>query len=252
MPVAGYDAVSLSEMDGVELINRIDTKFVFRKELLSGLLHNLRDKYRILDIDGKRLHHYDSLYYDDDRLSLYMAHHNGRANRFKLRIRRYGTTGASFMEVKRKTNTGRTVKSRLRTAVFDRELNSEQLDYFRRQTSLAGGNWKFSVRIGFDRITLVSMDPPERLTLDLNLVFEGGNGMKALTDLVIAEVKQGGKQPSVFLAEMRQRHIKAFSISKYCMAVSMLEPQVRQNLFKSKHRSLKKLQENSLNGTGPV
>lgn len=241
--LARMPSVSLKEMDAVELINRIDTKFVFRLELLPGILQSLLDRYRVLEIEGKRVHHYDSLYFDDERMSLYLNHHNGRANRYKLRIRKYGSTGVAFMEVKRKTNTGRTVKSRLRTEFFNKDLDPAQRDFFRRQTGEPSGDWKFSVQIGFDRITLVSMDPPERLTIDLDLTFNNGREARTMTGLVVAEVKQGGKQPSYFLLAMRERQIKPLSISKYCMAVSMLNAQVRSNLFKPTHRQLHRMQE---------
>ena len=235
--------VSLMEMDAVELINRIDTKFVFREELLPAVLGGLSHRYRVLELEGRKIHHYDSLYFDDDRMSLYLDHHNGRANRYKLRIRNYGTTGVSYMEVKRKTNTGRTVKSRRKTDVFRKDLDDVQRDFFRSQTGASAGAWKFSVKISFDRITLVSMDPPERVTIDLDLTFDNGNESRSLAGLVVAEVKQGGKQPSSFLLAMRERQIKPLPISKYCMAVSMLNRQVRRNLFKPTHRQLHRIQE---------
>jgi len=242
--LAGMQTVTLKEMDAVELINRIDTKFVFREELLPGILGEIRDRYRVLEIEDKTIHRYDSLYFDDERMSLYLNHHNGRANRYKLRIRNYGTTGVSFMEVKRKTNTGRTVKARHRTDLFKKDLDDAQRDFFRSQTGASAGDWEFSVQISFRRITLVSMDPPERLTIDLDLTFDNGKEARVLGGLVVAEVKQGGKQPSAFLMSMRERQIKPLSISKYCMAVSMLDYQVRRNLFKPTHRHLHRMQEN--------
>lgn len=218
-------------MDAVALINRIDTKFVFPKTRLPRVLTSLAANYRVLEIDGLRVHHYDSLYFDDSQHSLYLMHHNGRGNRFKLRLRKYGSTGAVYMEVKRKTNTGRTVKQRRKTYAFNELPAPEQIAFFNESGGMVS-DWTYSLRIGFNRITLVSVNPPERVTLDLDLFVEDRNGMAELGGSVIAEVKQGSRAPSDFLALMRRERIHPGSISKYCLAISLLKKNIKHNLFK--------------------
>ncbi len=237
-----FHPVSLKEMDAVALTNRIDTKFVFHISLLPDILIQINNGYGILEIDGIRVHPYETLYFDDRQTSLYMNHHNQRGNRYKLRLRRYGSSGVSFMEIKRKTNTGRTIKERRKTPAILPVLDAEQEQFFREQTALSEGKWEFTTRINFDRITLVSNDPPERMTLDLNLTFSDGTGAMNFNKLIIAEVKQGSKAPSIFVSEMKRRHIHPFSISKYCLGLSLLRPELKQNIFKKQKLFIHQLQ----------
>ncbi|MFN8154058.1 MAG: polyphosphate polymerase domain-containing protein [Bacteroidia bacterium] len=237
-----YQPVSLAEMDEVALTNRIDTKYVFHRSMLPEVLANLSDAYAVLTIDGQQAHPYETLYFDKKDFGLYFDHHNQRGNRYKLRLRKYGNSAVQYMEMKRKTNTGRTVKSRTRTDSFSTQLTSEQLRFFREKTGDPLMHWQFSNRNCFDRITLVSMNPPERMTLDLNITFEDERKKFMFEHLVIAEVKQGSKAPSAFIRLMRDRHIHPFSISKYCVGITLLHPELKHNLFKRQQQTLINLQ----------
>ena len=83
--VKGFAPISLDEMDAVALLNRIDTKFVMSTEQLVSALFALQSDYRILSINGQRLNHYRTLYFDTPDFELYNLHVNGRANRYKVR-----------------------------------------------------------------------------------------------------------------------------------------------------------------------
>ena len=212
------------------------------RSLLKEVLGALHSSYSLLSIDSKVVHPYETLYFDKSDFSLYFDHHNQRGNRYKLRLRKYGSSSVSYMELKRKTNTGRTVKSRSKTSSFGTSLNEEQLQFFRHHTGEALMQWQFSNRNCFDRITLVSLEPPERMTLDLNVTFENNHQKFSFPNLVIAEVKQGSKAPSAFIRLMKERHIHPFSISKYCVGITFLHPELKQNLFKKQQQTLLKLQ----------
>lgn len=229
-------------MDTVALTNRIDTKYVIHRSMLPEVLEALSTQYRILDIDGVRSHHYETLYFDKPDFSLYMDHHNQRGNRYKLRLRKYGSSSVSYMELKKKTNTGRTVKSRKKTTHFSQQLSEEQLAYFRQVTGEQTAGWHFSSRNCFERLTLVSFEPPERMTLDLNLSFNDEHQSFSFPNLIIAEVKQGSKAPSAFISLMKSRRIQPFSISKYCVGITFLHPELKHNLFKRQRQTLINLQ----------
>jgi VTC domain len=237
-----FKPISLKEMDQVALINRIDTKYIFHAGLLEDVLLSLTKDYSILTIDGIRSHLYDTFYFDDANLNLYLNHHNQRGSRYKLRLRKYGSSEISFIEVKAKTNKGRTVKSRKKTQSFSKNLDPEQLSFFREVTKEAQGEWQCSTVIKFNRITLVSLDPPERMTLDLHLQFTDDNNDIKFDNIIVAEVKQGSKSPSAFIAEMKRRRIQPSSISKYCLGLTLLRPTLKQNLFKKQQLLINTIQ----------
>jgi hypothetical protein len=56
------------------------------------------------------------VYFDTPALLFYQQHHRDKRSRFKVRKRLYNLTNTAFLEVKEKTNQGRTIKTRASTA----------------------------------------------------------------------------------------------------------------------------------------
>ena len=105
--------ITLDEMRGVKLMNRIDTKYVLAEdEVLTLLEHMAECGYRVQVINGVRACRYDTLYYDTALRDMYVAHHNRQLTRQKVRTRTYVETGLTFLEIKNKSNRGRTKKRR--------------------------------------------------------------------------------------------------------------------------------------------
>ena len=53
-------------MEGVELMNRKDTKYFFHKGKLQGILQLMQADYRVLEIQGQKLFSYRNIYFDTD------------------------------------------------------------------------------------------------------------------------------------------------------------------------------------------
>ena len=54
----------------------------------------------------------------------YNDHHNQRVNRHKIRFREYVDSGLIYLEVKCKTNKGKTVKKRLKVDKISKSLST--------------------------------------------------------------------------------------------------------------------------------
>ena len=121
----GFDPISLKDMDSVALLNRIDTKFVMTSAQLLNALAAVQKDYRVLSVQGQRLNHYRTLYFDTPNFELYNLHVNGRADLYKVRSREYTDTHLSFLEVKHKTPKDRTIKDRIPTAQPVVQMNLE-------------------------------------------------------------------------------------------------------------------------------
>ena len=87
--VQKFAPITLKEMDAVALLNRIDTKFVLTNRQLLDALAAVQQDYRVLSVNGQRLNHYRTLYFDTPDFDLYRLHVNGRADRYKVRTREY-------------------------------------------------------------------------------------------------------------------------------------------------------------------
>jgi hypothetical protein len=233
-PLESFQSISLKEMDSVSLMNRTDTKFLLSSAQLREILPLLSSSYRILEIAGNRSNRYQTLYYDTPDFHHYLQHQNGKRHRYKIRQREYLESGISFIEVKEKSNKGRTDKSRIKTNDIVPELNERAREFI---TDKSNSNQLLEPKIWnyFSRITLVSLERKERVTLDTGIGFYIGEQQIDLHNLVIAEVKQdGNSRHSPFMVEMKKRIIRPEGISKYCMGVALMFPHIKANNFKEK------------------
>jgi hypothetical protein len=234
------DPISLKEMDSVALMNRTDTKYLLSFEQLTEVLEEVSGHYRILDIKGVRRNHYQSEYYDTPDFYFYKRHHSGKKNRLKIRKRRYVESDISFLEVKFKSNKGRTEKDRMKLAELNLELSPENIQYIH-DTSHFEDQLEPKLMNTFERITLVDQALPERITIDCYLSFEMGENKLQIPDLVIIEAKQERQnRHSIFLSALKKRLIRPESMSKYCLGVALMTYQ-KSNMFKEKIRRIKKL-----------
>lgn len=237
-----FDTISLSELDSVQLLDRMDTKFVFRTGLLPEILRGMAKEYRVLEIERVRASRYESLYFDTDGLDLYTKHHSGKLNRHKLRFRKYLDSGLCFFEIKLKTNKGRTIKTRLQRHEIERQIEGAAAELLNAATQFQAGELKPKLSVLYTRCTFAGKRTSERLTIDLGLRYANGSSEAAFPNLVIAELKQEqSATDSPFIGTMRKHRIHAGGISKYCFGITQLYPDIKQNLFKQKAKYIKEL-----------
>jgi len=237
-----FDPIFLREMADVNLMNRIDTKFAFRQEDLLRFLPILAPDYRALKVEGTMLPHYESLYFDDATFSFFRDHHNGKADRFKVRIRKYVESNIFFLEIKHKFK-GRTDKRRILTNDFNELQDEKERDFLRRQLNV-DAQLKPTMWNAFQRITLVSRTSRERLTLDFNIHFHMGEIQRNFDQLVIAELKQENlDRNSPFYKLMKKERIRPYRLSKYCIGSVEIygEEVLKFNRFKKKLLFLNKI-----------
>ena len=58
------EPISLKQMDGVQLLDRTDTKFIFHSSRVWELLGYAQEYYQILQIGNERAFHYNTTYFD--------------------------------------------------------------------------------------------------------------------------------------------------------------------------------------------
>jgi len=241
-----FDPISLDEMDNVQLMNRVDTKFTLSEKGLSEILPELMNHFKILEVKGKRISKYESLYFDDDNFTFYIDHHRRKINRYKVRYRTYVDSNLSFLEVKHK-NKGRTNKMRIVVDGIKQELSPEHKKFVS-DSGVQINNLKPALMNTFDRITLVGKVFNERLTLDLNLSFSLEGKNEKINNLVIAELKQEKvTRNSPFYRIMKKRLIRPLRISKYCTGlIKMLgSKNIKYNRFKKKLLQIEKINKNA-------
>jgi len=236
-----FDTVSLKDINAVSLMNRVDVKFVFKKQILFPLLSELSDYYNVLTIENEQIQEYQSLYYDTVDRTFFIQHHNNRVNRNKVRFRKYVGSGLTFLEVKLKNNKGKTIKQRMIVDEIPVSLSSKQKEYIKnavgQHLDLIPQHW-----INFNRITFINKLNTERLTIDLDLNFSNNIKSGSFEDIVVAEIKkERSSQSSKFTYIAKEHHVLPTRLSKYCMSTISLNPSVKHNRFKEKVLLINKL-----------
>lgn len=242
--LSGLRVISLKEVQKASLMRRKDSKYVFDVRMLPALLEEVSADYRVMEIEGVRAQSYQTFYYDTPAFDMYFKHHRGLVNRHKVRFRRYGTSNDIFLEVKRKNAKGVTVKNRMEAENGEMSIQSSEEEFLNEYTPFTCDNIIPVLENSFNRITLVNATQTERITLDFNLCFSStiSDHSIEVPGVAIAEIKYGDHLAgSIFHAALRKVKITPGRISKYCIGMAMLNPDLKQNLFKEKVRKVNKI-----------
>jgi len=237
--------VTLDEIDNLRFMDRTDTKFMFPVDRMKDVLQNLDNTYHILTINNKLIFHYRSTYFDTGDQQLYAIHQTGKLNRYKIRYREYIDTNDAYLEIKKKNNKEKTLKKRIQYK-YSEQFDKEAIEFLEKNTPLHVKDLSPALVTCFDRITLVSYQHKERITLDINLSYTCSETYKTvdLPYVGIAEVKsEGNGHKSNFIRYLKTLRIYPSGMSKYCIGVGLLEKHYKTNRIKSKILTLEKIKK---------
>ncbi len=234
--------ISLEEMQEVRLMDRVDVKYVITREQLPFILEAVQKHYRVFSQQGVLQQAYATRYFDTPDLQMYRAHHNRKLHRHKIRIRQYKITDEFFLEVKHKSNKGRTRKTRIPLRDQFSLETEEAVAFVSRSTPYDIASLRFSLDNDFRRTTLVSNSMDERITIDTELGFNFGQKCVKLDHLVIIELKKSGRSAkSPFQEVLFANGLKPNRFSKYCTGICLMHDNIKYNRFKLRFKKLNKL-----------
>ncbi|WP_029136261.1 polyphosphate polymerase domain-containing protein [Nakamurella lactea] len=239
------------------LLTRVDRKYLVPLSAFNRVLAGLGDQFRALEIDGRRVFHYRSVYFDTAELAGYHHHLQGRRHRFKVRTRTYLDSGDCVLEVKAKGHRDRTVKYRSPYPAADSErLTAAGLDFVAdrlagaaparsgatgstapRSSGIDIARLAPALTTGYRRATLVDLTSGSRLTCDVDLTFRAGDRTASgPAAAVLVESKSAtGTGPADVL--LRGLGVRPLPMSKYCLGIALVHPWVRSNPW---HRTLRR------------
>jgi hypothetical protein len=227
--------VTLAQLDQAQLHDRVETKVILAEIDVPAAIARLSGEYRVMEHQGHRFQRYRNDYLDTNDLRNYHEHHNRNGRRIKVRYRTYENSDLTFFEVKRSVH-GRTVKERKRSERPVAGLRHPDAAFFFRKTGWRPSLLEPSVSITYDRILLVKHDFSERVTIDINLVYERNGVLAETPGLAICEFKQPRLDRRSPAIEALDRRPQMFS--KYCMGLAACDPSLRRNRFKKVFRNL--------------
>lgn len=242
-----FTSISLGEIGKANFMNRVDTKFPLRADILvQKILPCIADDYYIVEINGLRYMEYETVYFDTPDNYFFRCHHNGKLDRYKVRKRTYVDTGNVFLEVKHKNNKGKTKKKRIEITTSLYKITPGEYGFLSRHTPVDPSTLRPVIQNHFHRITLVRKDMGERCTIDCELGFSDEDVTHETNGFAMVELKhEAGAPKSPLQRVLADNRIKESGFSKYCIGrVLNNQEGLKTNLFKEKIRLIQK----ALNG----
>ena len=240
--ISQMQPISLEEMDSVKLLNRTDTKFLFQISKLPTILSEVKDAYRVLHVEQNPFQAYSTIYYDTIDKKMYHIHQNGKANRYKVRHRTYGSSGIAFLEVKFKNNKKVTFKKRIKYDISQGLENAQE--FLQKHSPFSWNELEPTSQVNYTRVTLVSLTHGERITVDWNLQVSNEDTGKNVdfSHICIVELKrEKGKSNTEMAKALKKYRVFKKSMSKYAIGTAASSDDVRLNRFKRKLRYIDKL-----------
>lgn len=231
------DPISLEELNvQARLMTRVDRKYFLPRALFVELLQATEDDFSVLEIGAKRRFEYRTVYFDSPEFRFFRDHVQERRHRYKVRTRTYMETGTCHLEVKSKGYRGQTVKERI-PHPLDSPGSLSETDVGFIDSIIGGGphrqvsadSLEPVLETIYDRITLCH--DHQRLTCDLNIRAINGSEAHDGPNDVLVETKSAGGG-GIWDALLKQHGIRPHKVSKYCVAASLLYPELPSNPWK--------------------
>lgn len=237
--------ITLEQMRTVKLMNRVDTKYVADEGQIMAFLERAAEYgYRVQITNGVRAARYDTRYFDTADRAMYIAHHNQQLTRQKIRTRHYEDGSACYLEVKNKSNRGRTKKVRIEIP-HDQLMalnTTEATTFLTAESRYEISTLSPALSTRFVRITLVNPMLTERVTIDLGLEYSDlmGGRNAAIQGMTIVEIKQDGNTTSTAKEILLGLRVKPMRISKYCLGTALTVEGIKRNRMLQKIRNIEK------------
>jgi hypothetical protein len=243
-----FAPVGLNEMDSVRLMNRIDKKYIFSAARLPFLLSRLYNSYSVLEIDNIRSFSYATTYFDTYDYLFFKHQVTGKLERNKVRHRLYENTGTAFLEVKKRTNTNRTIKWRIKAEKMPaHKIEGCPGEFVNRLIPVKSDQLIPVLLNNFNRITLVNAVFTERVTIDYNVSFtdtdtDTDSGKAEFPYLAIVEIKKASHSGrSEAEKVLREMSVRPTGFSKYCIGTAVMKDMPRKNILKQKLLMINKI-----------
>lgn len=229
-PVAGLEPVGLEELvERAGLLTRVDRKYVVPADEVGALVDRLPGDAQVLEIGGRRLFDYESVYFDTpDLLAYHLAAHR-RRRRFKVRTRTYHDSAQCWIEVKTRGVRGTTVKDRVPHLLDERGTVAPALPFVTATLDAHGiadvqaTRWVPTLVTRYRRATVLLPSTDSRLTVDVDLAWHDGTRTLHLDGLAVVETKTGSTASSADRLLWAHGH-RPLSISKYATGLAALRP----------------------------
>jgi hypothetical protein len=226
--------MSLEEVtSAAALQTRVDRKYLMPVGVFELLVECLGQRMAVLEIQGRRLFSYESVYFDTPQLAAYHQHAHQRRRRVKVRTRTYLDSGDCLLEIKVVGAHGETIKTRHPHPVESRhELDERARTLVTGQvgSALEAAELAPVITTAYRRATLIDPVGGSRLTCDIELDFRGPSGTRSgPPGEVLVESKAVGAAVTPADRVLYRLGQRPVSLSKYCVGMALLDTSLPAN-----------------------
>lgn len=236
-----FNRLGLNDFGDGRFAERRDRKFPCHIEQIPQAINGLHEYYDLITPNEESISAIGTLYFDTPQYDFFNDHHRGRASRLKVRFRKYPDTRTSFLEVKKKSVKGLTLKERVLTDFEAEKISDEMRDFLRDNGIKTSEKLQSVLEVNYRRFSFISKDRAERFSIDFEVNFNNSDGKGHFGDLAIIEVKQPTWETTQVIKKIRECNIREASLSKYCLSLTTLLPELKANRFKPTLRNLQAL-----------
>jgi VTC domain len=217
-----------------ELQTGVDRKYLLPAAVCTELIPRLARECAALEIDGHRAFRYSSTCFDTPDLLTFREYRQGRRRRFKIRTRAYLDSRVCMLELKLSGARGATDKRRMPYDIARRTEPTDEIGDFledglltayRMNTPDALGS---VATTGYLRCTLVRLSAPGRVTFDRAHLHPRRSLSRCRPRPSADRIEVHRSRHPDRPATARSR-VPSLKVSKYCLAVAVLYPEVRAN-----------------------
>lgn len=248
-----FAPISLTQLNAqASFLDRIDVKYLMSEQDFEKVLADLEENFYLLEINGKSIFEYKSVYLDTEDYDFYYQHQHKEKNRTKVRTRLYVDSDIAFFEYKQKQDkVTRKFRYQMDVAGHGKMTEESQKFFEGVYQSMYGTSPKKEItpalETHYNRLTFCSKSNDERVTVDFNIRLKDVRNKKAkelkLSNLVILESKSTSKKcPSQKI--MEKHDIKeASSCSKYSLGIVYTGHTTEHSVFDKTIKQIAKISE---------
>ena len=254
--LVNFSPLTLSELNAkASYLKRIDRKFLVTASQFKEILWDLKEDFQVLEIVWNRVFSYDNIYMDTEDYLFYNQHQTKEKSRTKIRTRLYTDSNLAFFEYKQKENWV--------TRKFRYEFEPKEHGIMTKgKTRFFEWVWQSmyegvkapqitpAIKTKYKRITLVSKDGSERLTIDFDIktndLRDKDSKEVDLKNLVIIESKSLNKECSSCKVIESHGIKQAKSCSKYSLWVVYAGLAKKFDTFASTMEKIKEIRVDTL------
>lgn len=251
-----FRSITLNQLNATaSFLKRKDRKYLLTLWQFNEIIEDLKSKFKVLEIDNKKIFTYDNVYMDTPDYLFYKQHQDRLKSRTKIRTRYYIESNLAFFEYKQKVNW---ITHKYRYD-FPPEEHGFMTKWKKRffdwvwQSIYSGKKAPEispSIKTKYRRITMVNSLWDERLTIDFDIkafdLRKKTNKTVDLKNLVIIESKALKNNCEIMDIMKKYEINQARSCSKYSLWIVYSGLAQKYDTFKETMAKIKEIRMESV------